>query len=338
MPLPGAYARLLPGLALAAAIALLAVLLRRLPALATTSALMLAILLGMAWRNAVGTPAAAMPGLIACLRRPLRVGIALLGLQLTLAQVAEVGFGGAALIVACVAASFVFTVGAGRWLGVEPGLARLIAAGTSICGASAIVAANTVVRDRDESVAYSLAVVTLCGTVVMLLYPLLGTLLQLTDHWYGLWIGASVHEVAQVVAAGFAHGQQAGEFATVSKLTRVLLLAPLVLVLAALARRALSSVAPHARAPTPWFVYAFIALVLLASTGGVPTLLVDAARWASQALLALALAAVGLCTDLRSIVARGWRPFALGGLASAFIGLLALLLVFTMRAMPGATT
>ncbi len=342
MPSPGALARLLPGLALATAIAVLAVLLRRLPMLATTSALMLAILLGMAWRNLVGTPAAAIPGLIACLKRPLRIGIALLGLQLTLAQVAEVGVGGVAVIVACVAASFAFTVGAGRWLGVEPGLARLIAAGTSICGASAIVAANTVVRDRDESVAYSLAVVTLCGTVVMLLYPLLGSVLQLSDHWYGLWIGASVHEVAQVVAAGFAHGQDAGEFATVSKLTRVLMLAPLVLVLAALARRALSAVAadaPTASAtPTPWFVYVFIVLVLLGSSGGVPDSIVDAARWASQSLLALALAAVGLCTDLRSIVARGWRPFALGGLASAFIGLLALVLVFSMRAMPGAVT
>jgi uncharacterized integral membrane protein (TIGR00698 family) len=292
----------------------------------------------MAWRNLVGTPAVAIPGLIACLKRPLRVGIALLGLQLTLTQVVEVGVGGVAVIVACVAASFAFTVGAGRWLGVEPGLTRLIAAGTSICGASAIVAANTVVRDRDESVAYSLAVVTLCGTVVMLLYPLLGSVLLLSDHWYGLWIGASVHEVAQVVAAGFAHGQEAGEFATVSKLTRVLMLAPLVLVLAALARRALDAVAGDARTPTPWFVYAFIALVLLASSGGVPQWIVDAARLASQSLLALALAAVGLCTDLRSIVARGWRPFALGGLASVFIGLLALLLVFAMRAIPGAAT
>jgi uncharacterized integral membrane protein (TIGR00698 family) len=338
MPSPGVLARLLPGLALAAAIAVLAVLLRRLPALATTSALLLAILLGMAWRNLVGTPAAAIPGLIASLQRPLRIGIALLGLQLTVAQVAEVGVGGVALIVACVAASFAFTVGAGRWLGVEPGLSRLIAAGTSICGASAIVAANTVVRDRDESVAYSLAVVTLCGTVVMLLYPLLGSVLRLSDHWYGLWIGASVHEVAQALAAGFAHGQDAGEFATVSKLTRVLMLAPLVLLLAALARRALSAVASDARTPTPWFVYVFIALVLLASSGGVPDGILDAARWASQSLLALALAAVGLCTDLRSIVARGWRPFALGGLAAAFIGILALVLVFSVRAMPGAVT
>jgi uncharacterized integral membrane protein (TIGR00698 family) len=336
MPATGGLARLLPGLALAATVALLAVLLRRVPVLATTSALMLAILLGMAWRNLAGTPAAAMPGLIACLRRPLRVGIALLGLQLTLTQVSEVGVGGVALLVACVAASFVFTVGAGRWLGVEPGLARLIAAGTSICGASAIVAANTVVRDSDESVAYSLAVVTLCGTVVMLLFPLLGGALQMSDHWYGLWIGASVHEVAQVVAAGFAHGQEAGEFATVSKLTRVLMLAPLVLLLAALARRSAGTAAAAGKAPTPWFVYGFIALVLLASSGAVPDPLVDASRLASQSLLALALAAVGLCTDLRSIVARGWRPFALGGLASAFIGLLALLLVFSLGALPGA--
>jgi uncharacterized membrane protein YadS len=116
------------------------------------------------------------------------------------------------------------------------------------------------------------------------------------------------------------------------------MLAPLVLILAALARRALSAVAADARTPTPWFVYAFIALVLLASSGGVPVVLLDSARWASQALLALALAAVGLCTDLRSIVARGWRPFALGGLASAFIGLLALLLVYALRTMPGAAT
>jgi uncharacterized integral membrane protein (TIGR00698 family) len=285
----------------------------------------------MAVRNVVGTPDAAHPGLAACLRRPLRFGIVLLGLQLTLAQVLEVGTIGLLILVLSTAGTFAFTVALGRVLRVDPKLAQLVGVGTSICGASAIIAANTVVRDRDGGVPYALAVVTLYGTIAMLSYPLLLQLLQLTPHAYGLWVGASVHEVAQVVAAGFAGGSDAGAFATISKLTRVLLLAPMVLLLGWWAVRvAHSSGEVQAHPPAPWFVFGFLGMVLLASTGLVPPTAKPPVALATQALLAFALAAVGLETDFRRIAARGWRPMLLGGAATVFIAGVSLALVYAL--------
>ena len=316
---------ILPGLALVAALAAAAFAVRSLLPGIPLSPLMLSIVLGALWRNLLGVPAAATPGIAACLRRPPRLGIVLLGLQLTFGQLLEIGPAGAALLVACVVLTFAFTLVLGRVLGVDAGLTQLIAAGTSICGASAVVAANSVVRGRGEAVAYALGVVTLCGTVVMLGFPVLGAFAGLSSQAYGVWIGASVHEVAQAVAAAFAHGDEAGQYGTASKLTRVLLLAPMVILLGqAIARR---GGAAAADAPVPWFAFGFVAMVAVASTGFLPPFALAALAVVAQALLAVALAAVGLETDLRQIRAQGWRPLALGAAATVFIGGLALMLV-----------
>ena len=277
---------------------------------------MLAVLIGMALRNTLGRPESARSGLALAVRAPLRLGIVLLGLQVTLAEILHIGAGGLALLLFALVATFVVTRWLGRRLGVSDGLASLIAAGTSVCGASAIVAANTVVGEDDEAVAYALATVTLFGTLAMFLYPLIGALLPLGDPAYGLWIGASVHEVAQVVAAGFAHGQTSGEAATVAKLGRVLLLAPLVIFMA----RSRAAGERQASVPIPWFVFGFIALVLVASTGRLDPALRSTAALVTQVLLAFALAAVGLETDFKRLLAQGWRPLALGALATLFIG------------------
>lgn len=317
----------LPGLLLAAAIAALALGARALPVPAV-SPLMLAILLGMVYGNLFGRPARAVAGLSYSLKAPLRAGIVLLGLQLTLGDILGIGYAGLALLATAVTTTFLVTVWLGRLLGVDAGLSTLIAAGTSICGASAVVAANTVARESDESVAYALATVTLFGTIAMFGYPLLGGWLALDPAVYGLWTGASVHEVAQVVAAGFARGELSGEVATVSKLARVLMLAPMILTLGWwLARRArLASDAGDgarnanaAQVPMPWFVFGFLGMVLLASSGWLPEAWRSGAALLTQGLLALALAAVGLETNLRRLVAQGWQPLALGALATLFI-------------------
>jgi uncharacterized integral membrane protein (TIGR00698 family) len=308
----------IPGVALAALIAAfsLSIKILQLPLLANLSPLMWAVVLGMLVRNTIGRPETARRGLGLCLRAPLRTGIVLLGLQVTLAEILGVGTFGLLTLVCALAATFWATRTIGRRLGVAPGLATLIAAGTSVCGASAIVAANTVVGEDDEAVAYSLATVTLFGTVAMFLYPVIGALLPLDDAAYGLWIGGSVHEVAQVVAAGFAHGQTSGEAATVAKLARVLMLAPLVLAMGYAAR----DPERRSRAPMPWFVFGFLGMAIFAGTGLVSAEWRSGANFLTQGLLALALAAVGLETDLGKLVAQGWRPLALGACATLFIG------------------
>ncbi|MBB3971787.1 YeiH family protein [Hansschlegelia beijingensis] len=316
--------RLLPGLALAFGIAGLAYATRWATGFTALSPMILAIVIGMAARNMFGMPALAGPGVAFSLRRILRLAIILLGLQLTFGQVAEVGVSGLAVIAATLGATFIFTVWLGRLLGVEARLAQLIAAGTSICGASAVIAANTVTRGSDEDVAYAVACVTVFGSIAMFLYPWLPGLLHLDPQAYGLWSGASIHEIAQVVAAAFQNGQDSGEFGTIAKLSRVILLAPAVLALSFFAARRGEG---GGGAPMPWFVLGFLALAALNSVFVIPAEAKAAVATATGFLLSAALAAMGLSADLRKLRAMGLRPLLLGLASFLFIAGFSLVLV-----------
>lgn len=324
-------AELAPGLALTALIAAIGFAVNRLPHLGALSPLILSIILGMAVHNGVGTPASCRPGVKFALRPILRLAIMLLGFQLTVDQVLAVGGAGLAVVVASLAATFLFTVWLGRRLGVDEKLSRLIAAGTSICGASAVIAANTVTDGSDEDVAYAVACVTVFGSLAMLLYPALAGLLHLDPRAFGLWAGASIHEIAQVVAAAFQNGKEAGDLATIAKLSRVMLLAPVVLLLGLSASRAArrrgEGAASRAAAPFPWFVIGFIAVIGFNSFDLLPhqdrAVLIQATTF----LLSVALAAMGLETDIRKLRAEGLRPLLLGAGAWLFIAAFSLLLV-----------
>ena len=322
----------LPGLVLTSVVAAAAYGLRQLPGMATFSPMILAIMIGIAVHNLVGTPAIAKPGVTFSLRRLLRIAIILLGQQLTIAQLTEVGGRGFGIIATTLLATFAFTVWMGRLLGVDRKLAQLIAAGTSICGASAVIATNTVTNAHDEDVAYAVACVTVFGSVAMFAYPLLPGLLHLDPHAFGLWTGASIHEIAQVVAAAFQDGQMAGQFGTIAKLSRVMLLAPVVIALGLIAARSAGKNAPaagasSARPPMPWFVLGFVALVGINSLITIPA---EAKVWVAAAttfLLSVALAAMGLETDIRKLAAKGLRPALLGAFAFLFIAGFSLMLI-----------
>ena len=326
---------ILPGLILTSAVAASAYALRQVPGMTTFSPMILAIMIAIAFHNLVGTPVWAKPGVTFSLRRLLRVAIILLGLQLTATQVVEVGGRGLAIIALTLVGTFVFTTWMGRLLGVERKLAQLIAAGTSICGASAVIATNTVTNAHDEDVAYAVACVTVFGSIAMFAYPLLPGLLHLDPHAFGLWTGASIHEIAQVVAAAFQDGQKAGEFGTIAKLSRVMLLAPMVIALGLMAARTARKTDPTAHAssvrpPMPWFVLGFVILVGVNSAVTIPA---DAKVWIvaiTTFLLSIALAAMGLETDIRKLTAKGFRPALLGALAFLFIAGFSLALVKLM--------
>jgi uncharacterized integral membrane protein (TIGR00698 family) len=248
-----------------------------------------------------------------------------------LSQLVEVGGVGLGIIVLTLASTFLFTVWLGHWLGVDRKLVELIAAGTSICGASAIVATNTVTRASDEEVAYAVACVTVFGSASMLLYPVLEGLLQLPPHAFGLWAGASIHEIAQVVAAAFQNGPDSGNFGTIAKLSRVMLLAPMILVLGCF------SVSNHGHdrgeaskrqsVPVPWFVAGFVAMMLFNSLDLIPQLDRTYLVQTTTFLLAIALAAMGLETDIRKLRAKGWKPLLVGAGSWLFISALSLVLI-----------
>jgi len=325
---------LLSGLFLTFTIAVVAFELRNLSGITMLSPLIIAIVLGMALHNTVGTPVTFKPGVVFSMRRILRFAIVLLGLQLSLAEVVTVGIVGLAIIAVTLSSTFVFTVWLGRRLGIDRKLAELLGAGTSICGASAVVATNTVTRASDEDVTYAVASVTVFGSVSVLFYPTLAGLLQLTPHAFGLWTGASIHEIAQVVAAAFQNGADSGNFGTIAKLSRVMLLAPMILALSYYTAKRPQTIdddevkRPTRRAvPMPWFVLGFIVMMLVNSLDLIPhgekIYLVQATVF----LLTVALAAMGLETDFRKLRAKGWKPLLVGAGSWLFISAFSLALI-----------
>jgi len=318
----------IPGVALAGAVALVAKLLHSVPGIATFSPTILAITIGISMRNLVGTPSFAAPGIAFSMRRLLRAAIVLLGFQITLTQLAAVGAKGLFIVIGTLVATFGFTLATGRALGVDRKLTELIAAGTSICGASAVVATNSVTGASDEDVAYAIACVTIFGSIAMFVYPVLPHLLHLDGGAYGLWSGASIHEIAQVAAASFQNSQRAGEIATVAKLARVMLLAPVVLALSVGPRLAARGAPGRpATPPLPWFAIGFVAVTALNSVVTIPAVVRDATITLSTFLLTIALAAMGLETDVSKLYAQGLRPAILGALAFLFIATFSLALI-----------
>ena len=325
----GSLASYVPGLVLVAVITASAYGLRHLPFLSALSPMISAIFVGMAFANLVGFSPVAHPGIAIAGKRLLRLAVALLGLQLTFTQLADIGARGVLCAAAALTATFLFTLGLGRALGVDRKLGILLAAGTSVCGASAIAGANAAVGAKDEDVSYAVASITIFGTAAMFLYPLLQALIDLGPQAYGMWVGLSVHEVAQVVGAGFQGGQLAGETAVVTKLARVMMLAPIVIGLAVVVRRPGSDRAgTESRGPlVPVFILGFLALVLLNSSGVLIEQLRAPIVSATPVLLTAAMGALGLGTSFTKLRKHGFRPLLLSAAASLFIALVALLLV-----------
>jgi uncharacterized integral membrane protein (TIGR00698 family) len=317
------YVTLVPGLVLCFVLAMVAIRIQAATGIKALNPVVLALVFGIALRSAIGMPASLRPGAAFAVRPVLRAAIVLLGLQVTVAQLLSIGAGALALAVASVALTVPFTIWLGHRLGVDGPLSQLLGTGTGICGASAIVAANQVAGAKQEDVTYALAVITLCGTAALVIYPALAPLLGLDARAYGLWAGSSIHEVVQAVGAAAAGGPEATEIGTITKLARVVLLAPAVLVLGMWVRRGTSG--GGVKAPVPWFAFGFLVMVAIASTGLLPPSVPNASKVAVPLMLSASVAALGLNTDLRALRARGIRPMLLGVCATLFIAVLGLI-------------
>ena len=319
-----AIVRYLPGLWLVAVVTAAAYGLRGFPLLSALSPMILGIILGVVLCNLVPLPPEVHPGLQVSGRTLLRGAVALLGLQVTLGEMATLGLWGLASTALTLFATFFLTIALGRALGVAAPLTSLIAAGTSVCGAAAIAGVNGVLRAKDEDVTYAVAAITLFGTIAMFLYPVIGEAIGLDTAEYGAWIGLSVHEVAQVVGAGFQHGDEAGRLAVIVKLARVVLLAALVF---GLSIRLGRIGATSARPPlVPWFVLAFLACSAANSWGLVPQILRDPLVAITPVVLTAALSALGLGTHFGRLQQLGMRPLLLCALSTGFIAALSLIL------------
>jgi uncharacterized integral membrane protein (TIGR00698 family) len=306
---------LLPGLAVVAAGLAVANLGHRL--VPSVGVLTWAVALGVVAANTGLLPAAGQAGLAPLTRRLLRAGVALLGFSISLASIAALGFPVTAIVVVTLVATLLGTV----WLGTRMRLGRarslLVATGVAICGASAIAAMQEPAGADEEDVTAAIAMITLCGTVAMFVLPLLRKPLGLSTVEYGVWVGASVHEVGQVVAAASGAGAAVLATAVVVKLTRVLLLAPVVAT-ANLIRR--PSGGPARRPPLiPLFVLGFIACALVRTFAIVPPAALGWISTVQATALGAALFGMGASVHLRSLVRRSGPLLAVSGLATLFV-------------------
>lgn len=324
-------ARYLPGLWLVVILTAAAYGLRNLPGLSTFSPMILGIVLGVVLCNVMPLPSRLGPGLGLAGKDLLRLAVAMLGMQVTLGQLVALGGWGLASAVIVLTATFLLTLGLGRILGVGAPLTTLIAAGTSVCGAAAIGGVNGAIRAKDEDVTYAIAAITLFGTLAMFLFPVIGQALELSETAYGTWIGLSVHEVAQVVGAGFQGGDEAGRTAVIVKLTRVILLAPLIMGLAAWytlrpSREGAEDKTPKRPPLVPWFVLVFLGLSGINSTGLIAEDLRQGMIGMTALLLTASLSALGLGTRFGRLRQLGLRPLLLCALSTGFISFLSLVL------------
>ena len=291
--------------------------------LSTLSPLLVAILLGVLWRNLAGQPPSWGPGVAVAGKRVLRIGIVLLGFQVSLVEVLGLGPWTLLLVVAAVGVTFCSAVWLGKVLGIPAAQRTLVAAGFSICGAAAVVAVEPVTDADENDTATAVALVVVFGTLMIPLLPLAVAALGLSAEAGGIWVGASTHEVAQVVAAAGLIRPEAMPVAVTIKLARVLCLAPMVALLALARRRAASGAAADCtKLPpiVPLFIAGFVAVMLVRTTGLVPGGVLDVIGLLQKLLLSAAMFALGLGVHVRSMLKVGGRPFLLAAAATAIIG------------------
>ncbi|WP_307857504.1 putative sulfate exporter family transporter [Paenarthrobacter sp. DKR-5] len=315
----------LPGLALAVGIAIAATLAGRLvPVLGGPVA---AIVLGVLLAALLKPGGRLLPGIGVAGRFVLQLSVVLLGSQLSLPQVAQVGLESLPVMLGTLAVCLAAAFWLGRLLGVTGDLRTLIGVGTGICGASAIAAATPVIGAVGADVAYAVSTIFLFNVAAVVLFPLLGHLLGMSQHAFGLFAGTAVNDMSSVVAAATTFGPEAANYAVVVKLVRTLMIIPICLGLSVLvARRARIAAAvgegaaaadtprkPRLLRLVPWFLIGFVVVAALNSAGLVPAPVQGPLREAATFMITVAMAGVGLSTNLRAFRRAGAKPLLLGG-------------------------
>lgn len=315
-PIPTALAERAPGVGIAAIIAVAATFVgTRLPLLGSPVA---AILIGVALSQVIRRGRGIARGLRFASQTVLQLAVVVLGAQLSLRQIAHVGVSSLPVmigtLVACLLAAFVV----GRLLRLDADLNTLIGVGTAICGASAIAAVSPVIRARGHAIAYAISTIFFFNIAAVLLFPMLGHALGLTQDQFGVFAGTAVNDTSSVVAAAATYGTAAANQAVVVKLTRTLMIIPIVLALGAItnriARRGRAAADHPVRAPrVPLFLIGFLLVAALNTVGVIPAAAHASLQQASVFLITVALAAIGLTTDFGALRRAGLKPWLLGG-------------------------
>lgn len=329
--------QLVPGVALAAVIAAVSTLVGHAAPLLGSA--MPAIVIGVLIAVVRRPGPALKPGLTFASKKLLQTAVVLLGTQLSLGEVVRVGWESLPIMVSTLTVCLLTAWLLGKAMRVDGELTTLIGVGTGICGASAIAAVSPVIRARNESIAYAVSTIFLFNVLAVLAFPPLGHLLGFTQHEFGLFAGTAVNDTSSVVAAAGIYGSAALAFAVVVKLVRTLMIIPISVVLAV---RTARRDAEGARLTplgvvklVPWFLIGFLLASLLRTVGLVPDAALGPVSTTSLFLIAMAMAAIGLSTDLGSFRTAGVKPLLLGGILWIVVTVTAVVAIFVSRALAG---
>ncbi len=318
MHAPSWIQRNFPGLLLTAGIAAVALMLGHW--LPLVGGPVFGIVLGILLKNLIAPSSRFDEGIRFGGKQVLQWSIIALGFGLSLTEVLKTGMESLSVTLVTMTVAFLSAWLLGRWLRVEGKMTVLIGVGTAICGGSAIAAVTPILKPDDHDTAFSISTIFLFNLVAVLLFPLLGHLLNMSDQGFGLWAGTAINDTSSVVAAGYAYSDLAGGYATIVKLTRSTLIIPICLVLTVV----MATIAKRRSAGTvgasgfklgaifPWFILWFLVASGLRTAGLVPEAALPVLHMLAEVLIVFALSAIGLSANLRRMAATGIRPIALG--------------------------
>ncbi|MGH8380759.1 YeiH family protein [Pseudomonas sp.] len=291
--------------------------------------MLFALLLGMAL-NFLSADGSCKAGIEFTARTVLRVGVALLGMRITLEQIASLGWKPVALVIIIVVVTIGVSMVVAKAMGFNRLFGMLTGGATAICGASAALALAAALpqhRQKEHATLFTVIGVSALSTLAMILYPMIADWLQLSPPQAGVFLGATIHDVAQVVGAGYSMSTETGDIATVVKLMRVAMLLPVIVCAAMITRRAGDDASGQRPPLLPWFAVGFVLLACLNSTGWVPTVVQGGVNDLSRWCLVVAISALGMKTQLKELAKVGFKPIALMLGETVFLVLLVLALM-----------
>ncbi|WP_134703883.1 YeiH family protein [Ammoniphilus sp. YIM 78166] len=305
----------LKGVILTLVLALLAGNIARLPFFSIMGIMIISIILGMSWKALMQVPADASAGITFSSKILLRAGIILMGLRLNFSQIVEAGFSVVLVDIIVIAFTLTLMIYLGKVLSVDKYLSALIAVGTAVCGAAAIVAVAPLIKAKKEFVAVSVACIAILGTIGTIIYTVLYPVLGLDSYQYGVLVGATLHELAHVIAAAIPGGDASGEIAILVKLGRVALLIPVAMILGYLFTskdQEESKKRGFKDLPIPWFIFGFLGMCLVNTLGFLSSTVTQMFIALSVFLLSMAMAGLGLSINFGDFKKVGYKAVIVG--------------------------
>ncbi|MDL4842698.1 putative sulfate exporter family transporter [Aquibacillus sp. LR5S19] len=323
------------GVLLTLFIAIIAGMIAKLPIFSMMGVMIISIILGIGWKRIVNLSLESKKGINFSSKILLRVGIILMGLRLNLDQIMSAGSSIVFIDIAVVSFTIIVMLFLGKWFSLNDKFSALLAVGTAICGAAAIVAVAPLIKAKEEHIAISVAFIAILGTVGTVFYSILFVLFDLHSYAYGILVGSTLHELAHVVAASLPGGDTSSEIAILVKMGRVALLIPVAIILGSMftftGQGKKRSKLAVKNLPVPWFVIGFLVMSIINSTGIVPKGITDLLISVSILFLSMAMAGLGLSINFKDFKKVGMKAVIVGVLGSILLALFGGLLLFLFQ-------